>query len=343
MGVFGVKGGTKAFGEIDPGVQGAPVSKNLSAQDFAKMGGEDVGEVLNKLADPNHIDASKKMRTVGNDKLDKDAFFKLMITQLKNQDPSNPLKSHEMAAQLASFSSLEQMTNINATLTELKNGQKPMEQYEALNLIGKAISGDSSKVVRMATDKAHDVQFDLPMDAQDLKIRVRGPDGSTVRNLNLTNLKKGLNKVSWNGQDEKGAATPAGDYQFLLEGKTAEGKKIAIETSFDGVISGVNYTSEGPVLVVGNKTVKMSEVKKIVDPRILGEDRKMVQEVKEDLKEQPASGENKETSSQKTEVKPETKTGASAAVDQDGTHQNIFKDVGLSQEMLAKLSKEVAP
>jgi flagellar basal-body rod modification protein FlgD len=63
---------------------------------------------------------------------------------MKNQDPTNPLKSHEMAAQLANFSSLEQMQNMNSTLTELKNGQKPSENYQALNLIGKAVAGDSS-------------------------------------------------------------------------------------------------------------------------------------------------------------------------------------------------------
>ncbi len=342
MGVFGVKGGTKAFGDIEAGLQAAPKLQNLSAQDMGKIGGEDVGDVLNRLSDPNYVDPQKKMRVVGNDKLDKDAFFKLMITQLKNQDPSNPLKSHEMAAQLASFSSLEQMQNMNHTLEDLKAGQRPMEQFQALNLIGKAISGDSSKLVRGATDKAHDFQFELPMDAKEVKVRVRGPDGATVREMSFVNLKKGMNNITWNGNDDRGLATKEGEYAFLVEGKSNDGKKVAIQTDFDGVISGVSYTAAGPVLMIGNKTVKISDVKKIVDPSTLGEDRKMVQEIKEDLKTASATGENEENKT-KADMKPETKTGIAAEQEGTGGQQNLFKSVGLSQEMINKLSKEVAP
>jgi flagellar basal-body rod modification protein FlgD len=122
---------------------------------------------------PNWIDPSKKARTVGNSNLDKDAFFKLMLAQMKNQDPTNPLKSHEMAAQLANFSSLEQMQNINKTLGEMKEGQKPSENFQALNLIGKAVAGDSSKVIRGLNDKDHDFKFNLPMDASEVGIKVR--------------------------------------------------------------------------------------------------------------------------------------------------------------------------
>jgi len=53
-----------------------------------------------------------------------------MLAQNENQDPTNPMKSHEMAAQLANFSSLEQMQNMNKNLEELKNGQKPVENFK---------------------------------------------------------------------------------------------------------------------------------------------------------------------------------------------------------------------
>src|SRR5690606_29823848 len=87
--------------------------KSSGAGEFEKAyGKQSLGEVLNKIADPSWVDQSK-MRKVGNPTLDKDAFMKLMLHQMQNQDPTNPLKSHEMAAQLAQFSSLEQMSNMN--------------------------------------------------------------------------------------------------------------------------------------------------------------------------------------------------------------------------------------
>ena len=184
MSTMGVKLGTKTYGEIQgtrPASEMNNTTKNLSVTDQQKFGDQSVGEVLNKIADPNWVDPAKKMRTVGNDKLDKDAFFKLMIAQMKNQDPTNPLKSHEMAAQLANFSGLEQMQNMNTTLTELKNAQKPQENYQALNLIGKAVAGDSSKVTRSPGDREHEFKFNLPMDSTDANIKVYDAEGEMVR------------------------------------------------------------------------------------------------------------------------------------------------------------------
>lgn len=266
MGVMNSKLGVNAFGQT----QTSPVSQNslpntLSANDMKKLSGEDVGEVLNKVADPNWVDPSKKTRTVGNDKLDKDAFFKLMLAQMKNQDPMNPMQSHEMAAQLASFTSLEQMQNMNKTLTEISNAQKPTEQFQVLQFLGKSVAGDSSKIYRAKGDKDHDLLFDLPMNAKETEIKLKNADGEVVKTYNLNNLKQGSNRITWNGMDDKGTVLPEGEYQFTVEAKNEQDKKVAIKTDFEGVISGVNYTKEGPVLMVGNQSVRLRDVKKIVD------------------------------------------------------------------------------
>lgn len=161
----------------------------------------------------------KKIRAVGNDKLDKDAFMKLMLAQMKNQDPTNPMKSHEMAAQLAQFSSVEQMQNMNNTLTDIKNAQKPTETYQALNFIGKAVSGDSSTLTRVKGDKAHDFNFELPQNAKDIEIKVRNAQGEIVRKVDLHDLKSGQNTWTWNGENEHGQQAPVGEYTFLVEAK----------------------------------------------------------------------------------------------------------------------------
>src|SRR5437870_3371860 len=118
-----VKRGTNAFSAAkqSSGIK-SDEGNNIAAGDLEKAyGTSDLGEVLNKAADPNYVESSKKIRAVGNNKLDKDAFLKLMLTQMKNQDPTKPMESHEMAAQLAQFTSLEQMNNMNTTLDAIKN------------------------------------------------------------------------------------------------------------------------------------------------------------------------------------------------------------------------------
>ena len=211
MAVMGLKTGTKSWSESPQNEIAKPdTTSNISAADQKRFGDQGVGDVLNKLADPNWVDPSKKVRAVGNPTLDKDSFMKLMLAQMKNQDPTNPMKSHEMAAQLAQFTSVEQMQNMNTTLTDMKNGQKPSEGFQALNFIGKAVSGDSSKLVRARGDKTHDFGFILPDSARDVTIKVRNADGDIVRKVDLKDLKKGQNSWQWNGQDERGLPAPAG-------------------------------------------------------------------------------------------------------------------------------------
>lgn len=344
MGTMGVKLGTKEFGAIQGTTPTAELNnrtQNLSVSDQQKVLGDqngNVGDMLNKMADPNWVDPAKKMRTVGNDKLDKDAFFKLMIAQMKNQDPTNPLKSHEMAAQLANFSSLEQMQNMNSTLSEMKNGMKPQENYQALNLIGKAVSGDSSKVTRNINDKEHDFKFNLPMDVSEAKIKVFNADGQVVRTYDMKALKKGENKITWNGEDDKGQKQTPGDYHFAIEAKAGE-KKVAVKTDFDGMITGINYTPEGPVLLVGNQSIKMRDVRKITDPSLMSNDQKATDVTAQDLKKQaPTEETKKEANTESAKAAPSVVASNAAPTT---PKSNIMDNVGLSREMMMKLAKEM--
>lgn len=348
MGVMGAKLGTNAFGQT----QTAPISQNaiannLAAGDIKKLGGDDVGEVLNKVADPNWVDPGKKMRAAGNDKLDKDAFFKLMLTQMKNQDPMNPLKSHEMAAQLASFTSLEQMQNMNKTLTEINNAQKPAEQFQVLQFLGKSVAGDSSKIFRAKGDKDHDLLFDLPMNAKETEIKLKNSDGEVVKTFKLNNLKQGANRVSWAGMDEKGTVVPEGEYQFTIEAKNEQDKKISIKTDFEGMITGVNYTKEGPVLMVGNQSVRLRDVKKIVDGSLTKPVDKIPAQV-------PAVNAAPQTATDPAAAaaNPNQAQGGAASSqavpgksEQQGAPEapaksKLLDQVGLSSEMISKIAKE---
>lgn len=337
MGVVNIARSTQAFGKTEGPIESSNKASNLSADELKKLGGDNVGEVLNKIADPNWVDPSKKMRAVGSDKLDKDAFFKLMLTQLKNQDPTSPMKSHEMAAQLANFSSLEQMNNMNQTLTEMKNGQKPMEQFQALNFIGKAVGGDSSKINRIKGDKEHDFRFTLTNPAAKVEIRIRNNDtGETIRKIDLQKMKEGDNKFVWNGQNDKGQPAPAGNYQMFAEAYNDGGVKQAIKTDFEGVITGVNYSPEGPILMVGNQSVRLKDIKKIQDPSLMKNDQKVNSVVESNLKTAEATNQtdNKQSA---TEVSAPVEGAPDAPL---RLQQNLMETVGMSSEMKDKLAKE---
>jgi flagellar basal-body rod modification protein FlgD len=338
MGIVGVRTGVKAFSDKpQENVNKTSGFHSLSAQDMAKMGDQNVGDVLNKIADPNWVDPSKKMRTAGSDKMDKDAFMKLMLAQMKNQDPTNPMQSHEMAAQLAQFTSVEQMQNMNKNLEEMKMAQRPTESFQALNYIGKAVAGDSSKIMRQKGDVGHDVSFQLLSNADEVEIKIKNQNGEVIRKEVLGSLKKGDNQWSWNGQDERGHVVPSGEYTVVMDAKN-QGAKVGLKTDFSGVISGINYTNEGPVLMVGTQTIKMRDVKKIIDPSLMQNDQKTQTSPKPDLQIQQAAANLNESAA--VNLNSDAVKGAPDAALEPKS--NLMEDIAMSNDMMAKVQKETS-
>ncbi len=268
MSMINTKQSTKMFSSApQDNAMKADTNRTITPDKDPLPEGKDLGSFLNEVADPNYVDPSKH-RKVGNNALDKDAFFKLMLAQIKYQDPTSPMKSDQMAAQLAQFTSLEQLTNINTKLDDLAKAQQPATQYQALNFIGKSVSADSSKIVRGVGDKNHDLRFNLPLDSEKTVITIKNDVGEDVKTYELNGLRKGENKIAWNGLDKQDGATRAGEYYFEVSAVGKNGQKIAAETSYAGTVTGVNYTSEGPVLMIGNQSIKMKDVQKIEDSRL---------------------------------------------------------------------------
>ena len=333
MGVMGVKEGTKTWkdsGAGSPDLKGEVQQTQLTEAQKKMLGDENIGNVLNKVSDPNYVDSSKQVRGTGSSKMDKDAFFKLMLAQLKNQDPTNPLKNHEMAAQLAQFSTLEQMTNMNTTLSEIKGGNKPIEQFQALNLIGKKVSGDSSKISRADYDNEHEFKFNLPTDTKEANIKVFNQKGEEVREYKFNQLKAGENKISWNGQDERGRKTPTGQYKFQITAIGNDGQKILPKTDFEGVVTGIGFSAEGPVVQVGKQSVRLKDIRQFSDPSLMSNDQKSKDVTQLDLKKTEAQAQNNIKEEERTEAQKKAMEGSVddvlTQVGMDGNLLNKFKE-----------------
>jgi flagellar basal-body rod modification protein FlgD len=266
MAVMNIQRGTQTWSSAEqnaaPRDQG-PKNNTTAASSNGPQ--QPVGDLLNKLVDPNWVDPSKKVRAVGNDQLDKDAFFKMMLAQMKNQDPTNPLKSHEMAAQLAQFSSLEQLHNINTSIEGLAKAQGGQGNFAALQFIGKKVSGDSSKISRVAGDTEHGYNFTLAADAAEIKVEIKDAQDKIVRTIETGGMKKGENLIKWNGIMDDGLPARAGEYKVQIQAKDATGKKIFANSAFEGRITGVNFTPQGPMMLVNGQPIRLSDIKKIED------------------------------------------------------------------------------
>jgi flagellar basal-body rod modification protein FlgD len=188
----------------------------------------------------------------------KDAFLTLLLAQLTHQDPLNPADPSQFASQLAQFSSLEQLTNVNENLTALKTSQDSNNKYQAMDLIGKEIQADGDTLTVGDGDTAK-ASFNIGS-AADCAVVISNESGNTVRTINMGSLAKGDHSFTWDGKDYKGNDVADGSYTFKIVAQDAAGKSVTATTKISGLVDRVNLDDTDPVLYIGSLPVYLSEV-----------------------------------------------------------------------------------
>ncbi|MCK7515771.1 MAG: flagellar hook assembly protein FlgD [Desulfobacterales bacterium] len=137
----------------------------------------------------------------------KDEFLKMLIAQLKHQDPMNPMDGTAFTAQLAQFSSLEQLQNINTQLTSFTRQQQSLGNTQAVNLIGREVLAKGDTIQAEGTPV--DLSYQLKGDAATGLVRIYNANGELVDALVFKNQKQGLNTLTWNPRAPPWAAAPS--------------------------------------------------------------------------------------------------------------------------------------
>ena len=200
-----------------------------------------------------------------NDQLGKDEFLQLLVAQLKTQDPLNPAKPEEFAAQLAQFSSVEQLININDTLAVQADSNAVMAEAlnntSAISSIGKDVLSIGNRVA-IGPDSAGTITLGVGGAGGDATLTLTDAAGETVATLDLGALGPGRQTVSLS-EFEAVQGLPPGTYEYEV---TVQGGDGAVEVqSFSNLrIDGVRYTPQGPVLLSGDTEIPLSDVVEIV-------------------------------------------------------------------------------
>lgn len=191
--------------------------------------------------------------------LGKDQFLKLLIAQLQAQDPLNPTQDTEFVAQLAQFSSLEQLTNVNATLEGVTAAQDRMAATQATSMLGKTVTAIGDRF-DLAQGAETDLKFFLEKDAKDVKLEVLSSDGRVVRTLTAGNQGEGLRSIHLDGKDQNGNALAAGEYKFRVSAKDADGNSVSALTTIQGTVTGVEFDAGLVLLSVGSRKFQLQDV-----------------------------------------------------------------------------------
>lgn len=204
--------------------------------------------------------------------LGKDDFLKLLTNQLRYQDPLNPMKGAEFASQLAQFSSVEQLSNISASLTESINVNYVLTQ--AINnglsagFVGKEVraAGDAFKLTE-PEDGVRNVKlgYNLASAANTVTVKIMNERGEVVRTLRTTGMSKGDNSFTWDGTNDSGADVPGGKYTFSVEAKDTTNQSITASKFLFGRVSAVRFTADGTKFVINGQEILLGDILEILE------------------------------------------------------------------------------
>ena len=208
---------------------------------------------------PKAVTASANDTTAAQDR-----FMKLLVTQMKNQDPLNPLDNAQVTGQLAQLSTVNGINKLNDTMQAMVQSVQGNQAMQAASLIGHRVMVPGSALSLSEGKAVFGAELSTPVDS--LQLTISDTSGNPVRVMNLGAKSAGTLMLGWDGSTGNGGTVPDGRYQFQLSG-TLAGRHISVQPMIIDQVSSVSTGSgSAPSLRMssGQSDVKLSEVRQIL-------------------------------------------------------------------------------
>jgi flagellar basal-body rod modification protein FlgD len=190
-----------------------------------------------------------------------DRFLKLLTTQLKNQDPLNPMDNAQMTSQLAQISTVDGIEKLNATLQKLMASTASAEAMQAAALVGHQVMV-AGNTLQLA-DAGAAGGIDLPASADQVTVTIKDANGIVMNTVNLGALDAGVHDFGWDGKTANGVKAVNGAYSISVSA-TRGGDKVAVTALQLANVQSINQSSQGVSLNLGPLgVVMMNDIKQI--------------------------------------------------------------------------------
>jgi flagellar basal-body rod modification protein FlgD len=173
---------------------------------------------INRLGTGTKTDTSK----LGKNEMDQGDFLTLMTAQLKNQDPFEPVDNTQMVAQMAQFSSLAGISEMNTTLKALSDKLGGTSLNDAINYVGKTVLTEGS-IAYPRTSGGLGGAVALAKDATDVSVAIKDKDGNTLKTIVLGKQSAGAVAFEWDGKTEAGEDAGEGPFTIKATARNADG------------------------------------------------------------------------------------------------------------------------
>lgn len=188
-------------------------------------------------------------------------FLKLLVTQMQNQDPMNPMDNAQITSQLAQLSTVTGIDKLNASVNSLSASLLSSQSLQAANMIGHGVMSAGNTINLSSGKGVYGVSMTQPVDSA--QVTILNASGVPVRTLDVGALSSGVNALTWDGTTDAGAVAPDGQYTFKVAAKSA-GTAVTATTLGFGLVNSISASSSGVKLEVANVgEIGLSDVQQI--------------------------------------------------------------------------------
>jgi flagellar basal-body rod modification protein FlgD len=187
-------------------------------------------------------------------------FLQLLTTQLKNQNPLDPLDTNQFTQQLVQFAQVEQQLRSNDQLSTLVSMQQTAQQSQALAFVGATVAVDGSTTP--LKNGTATWTFNAPKPAS-ATVTIANSTGQTVYSGNFT-VQAGQQDFVWDGRGSDGTLWPEGSYKMTITAKDASGQAVAISTEVQGTVDSVDLTQNPPLLSVDGLNFAIGQIRRVI-------------------------------------------------------------------------------
>jgi flagellar basal-body rod modification protein FlgD len=212
---------------------------------------------IDKIAGTESVTNIKRPDTLG-----KEDFLLLLVAQLEAQDPLSPMDAQDFSAQLAQFSSLEQLTNVNSNLEKIHALETSMVNASALGLIGKNVDAPGNNLVH-DQGESHTLRYSLDNNASAVQVEIFDSFGSVVASIGLNDQTSGDNQAVWNGTDSFGNALAKGIYSFRVDARNSSGNVVGASTLAEGKVTEIVFDEGQAFAIVNGEKLLVNEITRI--------------------------------------------------------------------------------
>lgn len=197
----------------------------------------------------------------------RDDFLKLLVEQIKNQDPLAPKDNSEFVAQLAQFSSLEQSMAMNDRLDTLTLLERGASNTQVLSMVGQKATVKGNVVTTDGNGGATGVSFTLGGNSAKTTVTISDSSGNTVRSIDVGAKNQGVVNLYWDGKSAAGNLQPKGSYKLAVTATNSVGASVPVDMQTVGIIDAISFDEGYPIMHLNNgATAPVSDLLRVENP-----------------------------------------------------------------------------